>query len=95
MLIVRGGLAVDRASGPTILFDEHITTTERNHRLDSQCHSGFEDQSVTSATVVTNLRFLVHLTSDTMSHELANYAITGFLAVVHKVLLLGYPKTAV
>ena len=78
---MRSGLAVDGPGGPAVVLNEDIPSAEGDHRLDSEGHSGLEDDTVASSSVVAHLGILVHLPTYTMAHELANNAVSGFLAV--------------
>ena len=77
-----GGFAVDGSCGPAVFLDEDVTTSECDHRLDSERHTTLEDDAVSAATIVAHIGFLVHIASDTVSHELAYYAVACTLAVV-------------
>ena len=82
MFVVSCGFAVDRAFCPAVILDEDIASSKGDHRLDSYGHTGFENDTVTTSSVVAYLGILVHLASDTVSHELAYYSVAGFFAVV-------------
>src|SRR5919201_1076891 len=69
---MRGRHSIGSASRPTVVEQNDRFGARVDHRLDCQCHAGFEFWPATAPAVVRDLRFFVQFAADAVTDEFAH-----------------------
>ena len=82
MLKMCSTFTISGPHSPSVTFHYHLSVSQCYHRLYRYAKASFHQWSISSFTIVRNLRIFVHLFTDAMANKLTHYTIRMRLTIL-------------